>query len=216
MYFRMKVAILLWELAHMELHLSEHLAASGNSIAPLTTMTPHFGWSTCTKDTEFISVMREWMLQQMTLQSKEQNSYYGLINATMTTYIPFMQTVSIPHLRVRMGRCWKISRSAEIIFIKWCIVSTWMDWMGLLGKVPDTWPCHCQPCIAHRQAGGHGNVPFLLRKAFSNRGVQWLEWARTEVLGSVLGRGAAQQGGSSSPWELLFWHIFHFLAIFGT
>lgn len=54
------------------------------------------------------------------------------------------------------------------------------------------------------------NIPFLLRKSFINRRVQWLEWVGKEVLG----RRAAQQGGSSSPWELLFWHIFHLPAIF--
>lgn len=59
MYFRMKVSILLWELAHMELHLSEHLTAPGSPVAPLTCMTPHFGWSSCTKAAEVISVVRE-------------------------------------------------------------------------------------------------------------------------------------------------------------
>lgn len=62
----MKVAMVLWELEHMKLHLSEHLTAPGSPITALTCLTPHFGWSTCTKAAEVISVVRERMLQQMT------------------------------------------------------------------------------------------------------------------------------------------------------
>lgn len=59
MYIRMKVAMVVWDLAHMELYLSEHVIAPGSPTAPLACFTPHFGWPTCTKAAEVISVVRE-------------------------------------------------------------------------------------------------------------------------------------------------------------
>lgn len=187
LYIGMKIAIVLWELAHMELHLSEHLTAPGSPTAPLACMSPHFGWSTCTKAAEVISVVRvNASIDDSAVTGKKfvlcthswlaDHIYH--IHANKTTSHRATSHRENGHVLTDLQEC------TETVFIKFCIISTWMGQTGLLGKVPDIWPCTAS-------LGGHGNIPFLLRKAFSNRKVQWLEWAGKEVLGSVWGRGAA-------------------------
>lgn len=140
MCFRMKVAPVLWELAPM----SEHLTAPGSAPAPLASMFPHFGWSACTKAAEVISVLRESMLQQMTAVKRTK-----FVLCTHPRHADHIHPIHANRTDTTSHRengqvLTDLQDCIEMVFIKLCIISTWMDQMELLRKVPDTWPGHCQ------------------------------------------------------------------------